>query len=107
MDHRQVGNNQTISIVVSAFNKPESKHQVPASEYAEVLNDRQRTASSSDAFMAFGILLMDRLKFLIPYRQVIFHDYQAMHEREEKRYSLLRRGSRSPTPGPSALRLPR
>ncbi len=26
-------------------------------------------------FMAFGFLLMDRLKFLIPYRQVIFRDY--------------------------------
>jgi hypothetical protein len=26
-------------------------------------------------FMASGFLLMDRLKFLIPYRQVIFHDY--------------------------------
>ena len=26
-------------------------------------------------FMAFGFLLMDRLKFLIPYRQAIFRDY--------------------------------
>jgi hypothetical protein len=26
-------------------------------------------------FMAFGFLLMDRLKFLVPYRQVIFRDY--------------------------------
>ncbi|HWH56399.1 MAG TPA: hypothetical protein VN682_02150 [Terriglobales bacterium] len=26
-------------------------------------------------FMAFGFLLMDRLKFLIPYRQFIFRDY--------------------------------
>ena len=26
-------------------------------------------------FMAFGLLLMDRLKFLVPYRQVILHDY--------------------------------
>ena len=26
-------------------------------------------------FMAFGFLLMDRLKFLVPYRQAIFHDY--------------------------------
>ena len=26
-------------------------------------------------FMAFCFLLMDRLKFLVPYRQAIFHDY--------------------------------
>jgi hypothetical protein len=26
-------------------------------------------------FMAFGFVLMDRLKFLIPFRQAIFHDY--------------------------------
>jgi hypothetical protein len=26
-------------------------------------------------FMAFGFLLMDRLKFLAPYRQLIFRDY--------------------------------
>lgn len=26
-------------------------------------------------FMACGFLLMDRLKFLAPYRQAIFHDY--------------------------------
>jgi len=26
-------------------------------------------------FMAFGFLLMDRLKFLAPYRQAIFRDY--------------------------------
>jgi hypothetical protein len=26
-------------------------------------------------FMAFGFFLMDRLKFLIPYRQAIFRDY--------------------------------
>jgi hypothetical protein len=26
-------------------------------------------------FMAFGFVLMDRLKFLAPYRQPIFHDY--------------------------------
>ena len=26
-------------------------------------------------FMAFGFVLMDRLKFLAPYRQAIFHDY--------------------------------
>jgi hypothetical protein len=26
-------------------------------------------------FMAFGFGLMDRLKFLAPYRQTIFHDY--------------------------------
>jgi len=26
-------------------------------------------------FMAFGFLLMDRLKFLVPFRQAIFHDY--------------------------------
>ena len=26
-------------------------------------------------FMAFCFLLMDRLKFLAPYRQAIFHDY--------------------------------
>jgi hypothetical protein len=26
-------------------------------------------------FMAFCVLLMDRLKFLVPYRQAIFHDY--------------------------------
>jgi hypothetical protein len=26
-------------------------------------------------FMAFGFLLMDRLKFLVPYRQAIFRDY--------------------------------
>lgn len=26
-------------------------------------------------FMAFCFLLMDRLRFLIPYRQAIFHDY--------------------------------
>jgi hypothetical protein len=26
-------------------------------------------------FMAFGFILMDRLKFLAPYRQVIFRDY--------------------------------
>lgn len=26
-------------------------------------------------FMAFGFVLMDRLKFLVPYRQAIFHDY--------------------------------
>jgi len=26
-------------------------------------------------FMAFGFLLMDRLKFLIPYRQLIFRNY--------------------------------
>ena|SRR5713226_4574348 len=26
-------------------------------------------------FMAFCFFLMDRLKFLIPYRQAIFHDY--------------------------------
>jgi len=26
-------------------------------------------------FMAFGFLLMDRLKFLVPYRRAIFHDY--------------------------------
>jgi hypothetical protein len=54
-EHQQIRNNQTISIVVSAFNKPESTHQVPASEYAEVLNDRQRTASTSDAFYGIRI----------------------------------------------------
>jgi hypothetical protein len=26
-------------------------------------------------FMVFCFLLMDRLKFLVPYRQIIFHDY--------------------------------
>jgi len=26
-------------------------------------------------FMAFCVVLMDRLKFLIPYRQTIFHNY--------------------------------
>ena len=26
-------------------------------------------------FMAFGFLLMDRLKFLLPYRQAIFREY--------------------------------
>ena len=26
-------------------------------------------------FMAFCFLLMDRLKFLVPYRQMVFHDY--------------------------------
>jgi hypothetical protein len=26
-------------------------------------------------FMAFGFVLMDRLKFLAPYRQAIFHEY--------------------------------
>jgi len=26
-------------------------------------------------FMAFGFVLMDRLKFLVPYRHAIFHDY--------------------------------
>jgi ABC-type microcin C transport system permease subunit YejB len=26
-------------------------------------------------FMAFGFVLMDRLKFLVPYRQPILHDY--------------------------------
>jgi hypothetical protein len=26
-------------------------------------------------FMAFGFVLMDRLKFLVPYRQAIFHEY--------------------------------
>jgi hypothetical protein len=26
-------------------------------------------------FMAFCFLLMDRLKFLVPYRQAIFHNY--------------------------------
>jgi len=26
-------------------------------------------------FMAFGFLLMDRFRFLIPYRQAIFRDY--------------------------------
>jgi len=26
-------------------------------------------------FIAFCFLLMDRLKFLVPYRQTIFHDY--------------------------------
>jgi hypothetical protein len=26
-------------------------------------------------FMAFGFMLMDRLKFLVPYRRIIFHDY--------------------------------
>ena len=26
-------------------------------------------------FIAFGFLLMDRLKFLAPYRQIIFRDY--------------------------------
>jgi len=26
-------------------------------------------------FMTFGFVLMDRLKFLVPYRQAIFHEY--------------------------------
>ena len=26
-------------------------------------------------FMAFGFVLMDRLKFLVPYRQSVFHEY--------------------------------
>jgi hypothetical protein len=26
-------------------------------------------------FMALGFVLMDRLKFLVPYRQAVFHDY--------------------------------
>ena len=26
-------------------------------------------------FMVFGFLLMDRLKFLVPYRESIFHEY--------------------------------
>lgn len=39
--------------------------------------------------------------------EMLLHFFRATHEREEKRYSLLRRGSRSPTPGPPALRPPR
>ena len=56
----QIGNDQTISIGVSPFNKPESKRQVPASQYAEVLNDRQAVTRFADCVLQSGIELPHR-----------------------------------------------
>jgi hypothetical protein len=64
------------SIPLSNFNRHKSENHIAASEYfrgAAMIGNALLLALV--LFMVFGFLLMDRLKFLIPYRQVIFHEY--------------------------------
>lgn len=68
-------NSLNLSTKLSPFKSPESRTK-SLSECTEML---QWLAThwllARTIFIVFGFLLMDRLKFLTPYRQVIFRDY--------------------------------